>query len=329
MYKKIINSFLSVALLMSVSAVVARVERADDCCDKERTCAKNPLFCDGFNLSAYAGPSPIIWSSRGCIRFLNTPAATASSNIVSLCSDATNCNASPVCSTATVCGASTASCVVSESTCAASGCSFAAGESVAALEVPKFSHLFGTPWTVGAALGYALTENHEVLVEANYTQASNRREFFQATVGGVLLQPNLVSKYKNVTGYFGYRYNFDRGCRNVSWSLAAKAGVIHHYDIRGFVNSSLTSSIVTGDTTAFFPLFRSNTAFSGAAELGIDICLACDWSLLIGAEVSASWGPSCKPYARPVADLVTNNITAGKVGAEIIFPITFGLRYKF
>ena len=293
-------------------------------------CAKNPLYCDGFNLSFYAGASPIIWLNRGCINFLNTPAVTSSSADTSICSAASPCVASPACSVASPCVASVASpCVASVASCGTSGCSFDAADSIAALAIPEFSKIFGTPWTLGAELGYAFTENHELTFEGNYTQASNKREFFQATVDGVSLQPNLVAKYKNVSGYVGYRYNFDRGCRNVSWSLAGKLGLVHHFNIRGFVNSTADGNFVTGDTTAFFPLFRSNTAFSGAAEVGVDICLNCDWSLLIGAEVAASWGPGCKQYARPVADLETNNIATGKVGVELLFPVTVGLRYKF
>lgn len=326
---------LTLALLLGcASSFVKTAYASRDCqpCDKDRQCSSNPLYCDGFNLSFYAGPSPIIWTSRGCINFLNTPAVTSSSNVVSLCSDASGCDASPACSTPSPCVASVASCGGSNN------CSFNAANSIAAIEIPKFSRMFGTPWTVGADLGYAITENHEVLLEANYTQASNKREYIQAFVTNaagrtVLVQPNFVAKYKNVSGYVGYRYNFDRGCRflgsSVSWFLAAKAGFIHHFNIRGFVNSSLTTSIVDGSVTPFFPIFKSNTAFSGAAEVGVDVCLNCDWSLLIGAEVAATWGPGCKQHAAAVTELVTNNVAVGKVGAEILFPVTVGLRYKF
>lgn len=187
-------------------------------------------------------------------------------------------------------------------------------------------------------MGYAISANHEVYAEFNYVQAANKPEYFTTNVTNaagvaVLLETNLVAKYKNASAYFGYRYNFDRGCRflgsRVSWFLGLKAGMLHHFGVRGFINSSFTTDIVDGDTTRFFDVFKSNTTFSGAGELGMDVCLNQDWSFMIAADFAANWGPSCGAFPVTVTELANNTIKTAKVGAEILFPVTFGLRYKF
>ncbi len=212
-------------------------------------------------------------------------------------------------------------------------CSDISGTSIANVRVPKFSCMFETPWVVGTNFGYALTENQEVFIEFNYIQAQNK-EYFETSVTNassapVLMQVNLVGKYKNTNFYFGYRYNFDRLCNIVSIFLDAKLGLVHHSGINGFINSSLTSSILDGSTTPFFRLFKSSTSFSGAGTIGADICLNDCWSFLIRAELIAGWGPNCHNVSIGVTELGSTSLNTGKIGAEILFPISLGLRCKF
>jgi hypothetical protein len=87
--------------------------------------------------------------------------------------------------------------------------------------------------------------------------------------------------------------------------------------------------MVDSSTTPSFNIFASNTSFSASGEVGVDICFNCDWSLMVAAEITAGWGPSCRTVVLPVTELSALSINTAKIGAEILFPITFGLRYKF
>lgn len=293
-------------------------------CNKVRQCSKNTLYRDGFNLQFHAGASPIIWANRGCMSFLSTGTSACSSvlcpNSSTNCSAGTNC-VEPIFIDSLSC---TSDCVT---------------PAISSIQTPKFNKLFQMPWAIGATLGYAISTHHEVFFEFNYTQASKKHASFAARVTNasavpVLLNTNLAAKYKNASAYFGYRYNFDRmRCfprdflGDMAWFLGIKAGILHHFGIQGFITSSFINAAVS--TTPLFDIFKKNTSFSGAGEVGVDICLNCDWSLMVAAEVAAAWGPSCHHIVIPVTELSSLSIVTPKIGAEILFPVTFGLRYKF
>lgn len=332
-------TLLSLALLLvSANSLFSNAYRSESApCDKERMCAKNPLYCDGFNIQFHGGVSPIIWANRGCMSFLSTGTTVSCASAVS-CPSIASCpsiNCSPDCNT--TCDTSCVSPLSGNSFSCASDCATTA---ISRIQIPKFNKLFDTPWTIGATLGYAITQHQEVFFEFNYTQAANKREYFATNVTNaaavpVLLHTNLVAKYKNASAYFGYRYNFDRmRCfprdflGDMAWFVSLKAGMLHHFGVRGYVESSF-STIVDGSTTPFFDIFKSNTTFSGAGEVGVDICLNCDWSLMVAAEVAANWGPTCHNVVTSVTELSSVSVNTAKVGAEILFPVTFGLRYKF
>jgi hypothetical protein len=302
-------------LLVSMSSVLGI-----DCspCDKVRQCAKNTLYTDGFNLRFHSGVSPIIWKNRGCISFLSTAPVSCSKN------QTTACNTS---------------CVTPffiESFKCVNDCTKTA---ITSIQIPEFNKLFRTPWIIGATLGYAIDTHQEVLLEFNYTQASNRHDYFAAqvmntTATPVLLHINLL-KYKNTSAYVGYRYNFDRmRCfprdflGDMAWFLGAKIGLLHHFGVRGHIDSSFTN-MVDSSKTPSFDIFKSGTAFSGMAEVGIDICFNCDWSLMIAAEIAAAHGPACHGVVIPVTELSSKSMSTAKIGTEILFPVIFGLRYKF
>ena len=302
-------------LLVSTSGLFSQACHLDySSCDKVRKCTKNTLYPDGFNIRLHSGVSPIIWKNRGCMSFLNT-------------ADTRPCS--------TNCG----NCVVPffiDSCSCKCDCPKTA---ITSIQMPKFSELFRTPWTIGAALDYAVDTHHEVVLEFNYTQAPTKHEYFAANVTNaaavpVLLHVNL-KKYENTSAYFGYRYNFDRmRCfprdflGDMAWYLGVKAGLLHHSGVRGFVESSF-NNMVDSSTTPSFNIFKSSTSFSAAGEVGVDICLNCDWSFMVATEIAAGWGPSCRNVVIPVTELSSLSINTAKVGTEILFPVTFGLRYKF
>ncbi len=307
-------------LLVSTSSLFGNACQFDySSCNKVRKCTKNTLYPDGFNIRLQSGLSPIIWKNRGCMSFLSTAATSPCS---------TNCT--------TGCNANCVSPFFIESFSCKSDC---AETAITGIKIPKFNELFRTPWTIGATLGYAVNTHHEVVLQFNYVQAPKRHEYFAANVTNpaavpVLLHINLT-KYENASAYFGYRYNFDRmRCfprdflGDMAWFLGIKAGLLHHFGVRGFVESSFTS-MVESSTTPSFNIFKSSTSFSATGEVGVDICLNCDWSLMIAAEIVAGWGPSCHNVVIPVTELSSLSINTAKIGAEILFPVTFGLRYKF
>ncbi len=323
--KQIKLAFLAL-LLISTSGLFSKECYLDySSCDKVRKCTKNTLYTDGFNIRFHSGVSPIVWKNRGCMRFLSTAATTSCSTSVSCptsCTQRENAN-----------------CVepffIDSSSCK-SDCSEAA---ISSIQIPAFSKLFRTPWTIGATLGYAADTHHEVVLQFNYVQAPNRHEYFAANVmnanaAPVLLHINL-SKYANTSAYFGYRYNFERmRCfprdflGDMAWFLGARAGVLHHFGVRGSVESSF-NNMINKSTTPSFNIFKSSTSFSAMGEVGVDICLNCDWSLMIAAEIAAGWGPSCNNVVIPVTEMSSLSINTAKIGTEILFPVTVGLRYKF
>lgn len=288
-------------------------------CTKVRTCTKNVLYTDGFNLRFHSGVTPIIWKNRGCMSFLSTaPDRPCEPNC-----DAINNN----------------NCVV-PFFIDSSKCNDDLAESViTSIQMPKFNQLFRTPWAVGVTLGYACDTHQEVVLEFTYTRARNKHDYFAANVTNaedvpVLLHVNF-KKYENTSAHFGYRYNFERmRCfprdflGDMAWFLGLKVGLLHHFGVRGSVESSL-NNMVDRSTTSVFNIFANSTSFSANGEVGVDICFNCDWSLMIGAEITAGWGPTCHNVVLPVTELSALSITTAKIGAEILFPITFGLRYKF
>lgn len=192
---------------------------------------------------------------------------------------------------------------------------------------------------MGATLGYAVDTHHEIVLQFNYVQAAHKHEYFAANVMNAAATPVLLhinlNKYENTSAYFGYRYNFDRmRCfprdflGDMAWFLGIKAGLLHHFGVRGSVKSSL-NNMIDSSITPSFNLFKNSTSFSATGEVGVDICLNCDWSLMVAAEITAGWGPSCYNVAIPVPELSSLSINTARIGTEILFPVTFGLRYKF
>jgi hypothetical protein len=313
-----------VLLLVATSSLFSK-ECPKEChfdytsCDKVRKCTKNVLYPDGFNIRFHSGITPIIWKNRGCMSFLSTAPTR---------SDSTNDNGNENTNCVTPFFIDSFSCKGDDST-----------TPISSIQIPKFNKLFATPWAVGVTLGYAVDTHQEVGFQFNYTQARNRHDYFAANMTNTEAVPVLLhinfKKYKNTSGYFFYRYNFERmRCfprdflGDMAWFLGIKAGLLHHFGVRGFVESSFTS-MAESSTTPTFNIFDSSTSFSATGEVGIDICFNCDWSLMIGAEITAGQGPSCRNVVIPVTELSSLSMSTAKIGAEILFPITFGLRYKF
>lgn len=196
-------------------------------------------------------------------------------------------------------------------------------------DLPKFSSLYHTPWTIGGQLSYAFGTNYNVFAEVHYAQAKPKN-----TAVGLVVADDLylnLSRYKVIDAYIGARYYTNRWCNKVAFFIGGQIGLVHHRAID--FNSSLTGI----GCCSFLPepFFRGNTSFAGGLNYGLDICYCGNWSFVITGEIIASRGP------RTVGTLVlsgsdaanldgaTNLLLASRVKTEIAFPVTFGIKYNF
>lgn len=211
--------------------------------------------------------------------------------------------------------------------------------------IPKFRTFFHIPWIVGGQVGYALSDNIRVYLEANYVQASAKNNVLLSTVG---ITPSVAilfnnGKYKLFDAYVGIRYYFDRWCDMVSLFVGMKAGVLHHNRTR--FAPTITVTPAAGIVIPTIDLFVRSTVPSGGLNVGLDFCLCGCWSLALTAELVASCGPKSNeniPFGQPGASCTAiafqptlpavpglNNILIGHIGTELRFPITASLRYSF
>ncbi len=200
-------------------------------------------------------------------------------------------------------------------------------------ELPKFSSLFKTPWTVGGQVGYHWSDNTRAYLEFNYIQSNHKSDVAITTLAsGTLPALPLVlnlSKYKLFDGYVGVRYYWDRWCDRVSFFLGGKVGFTHRKRVD---TATLVATIpnVGSRTLSDFATFNRRTYVSGGADFGLDFCFCGNWSFVITGAVIASCGPSGAVYNIPAPSLSgITNIIVGGVATELRFPVTAGVRYSF
>ncbi len=200
----------------------------------------------------------------------------------------------------------------------------------ALFDVPKFSNLFKTPWTVGGQVGYHWSDNTRVYLEFNYIQAKHKSDVAIATIASgtfpaLALVLNL-SKYKLFDGYVGARYYWDRWCDRVAFFLGGKVGFTH----RKRIDSDSLAVTAPAVTLPVFAAFNRRTIVSGGADFGLDFCFCGNWSFVITGAVIASCGPSGAVFNVPQPSATgIANIIVGGIGTELRFPVTAGVRYSF
>lgn len=200
---------------------------------------------------------------------------------------------------------------------------------VSLFELPKFSTLFKTPWTVGGQVGYHWSDNTRVYLEFNYIQAKHKSDVaLSAALGPVTLPLVLnVSKYKLFDGYVGARYYWDRWCDRVAFFLGGKVGFTHRKRID---TDTLVVTVGSASRTlSDFATFNRRTVVSGGADFGLDFCFCGNWSFVITGAVIASCGPSGAVFTVPNPQFGVANIIIGGIGSELRFPVTAGVRYSF
>ena len=213
-------------------------------------------------------------------------------------------------------------------------------------EIPKFSTFFKMPWTVGGQIGYAVSDNVRVYLEANYLQA--RRKDLSIVVPAIPGSLPIAitfnhKRYSLIDAYVGVQYYHDRICDFASFFFGFKAGLTHH---RRVLFSPVIVPPILPPTPVTFTdlvLLHRNTVPSGGVNVGVDFCFCGCWALQLMAEAVVACGPhfsenfafgqggiGCGQGPFPLAPVGgINNLLITHVGVEVRFPITVGIRYSF
>lgn len=198
-------------------------------------------------------------------------------------------------------------------------------------EIPKFNHVYKTPWIVGGQVGYHWSDNVRVYVEFNYSQARAKRLEIPTLVAGAVFTGIVdQGKYKIFDAYVGARYYWDRWCDRVAFFLGAKVGLTHHKGIHGDLSAEAFGGVLT-TLLADQSLAHSNNVVSGGADFGFDVCFCGNWSFVVTGTVIASCGPRFNSDIVIPTNIITpvTNLLYGGIGTELRFPVTAGIRYSF
>lgn len=208
---------------------------------------------------------------------------------------------------------------------------FAPSSSLILFRHAHFSSFYQVPWIIGAQAGYSWSDHVRVYVEVNYVQARAKQDvpFFTDSTPS-LPAAITMSKYKLFDAYMGGRYYSDRcWCNRVSYFLGGKIGLVRHRDVE--FDLVIGSPVIVNQTVLLdVPVFDRKTSISGGINGGFDICCG-NWSLVITGEIIISKGSQLADdvlLSPPVSNIFTN-VFFGKIGSELRFPVTAGIRYTF
>lgn len=208
---------------------------------------------------------------------------------------------------------------------------FAPSSSLILFRHAHFSSFYQVPWIIGAQVGYSWSDHVRCYVEVNYVQARAKQDIpFFTDSTPTLPAAITMSKYKLFDAYIGGRYYSDRcWCNRVSYFLGGKIGLVRHRDVE--FDLVIGSPVIVNQTVLLdVPVFDRQTSISGGINGGFDICCG-NWSLVITGEIVISKGPQLADdvlLSPPVSNIFTN-VFFGKIGSELRFPITAGIRYTF
>ena len=169
------------------------------------------------------------------------------------------------------------------------------------VKLDKFSEQFKEAFIVGGVFEYAWTDCTSLFADLNYRHAKTRI---------------CCEDYKAFSGYVGARYYFDPICDVASIFVGGKIGASHHFND------------------------CHKTVISGGGQVGLDWYLCHGLSLVVTVEAVASGSvnmPSSVVFtatsvntpATPATTAVCLNRAESRSGAQVIFPITIGLKYNF
>jgi hypothetical protein len=197
--------------------------------------------------------------------------------------------------------------------------------------LPKFSSLYHLPFEVGGQLSYAWNSCSNLFLEFNYARARAK----SASALGTSSMDLATSRFRLYEGYVGARYYCNRWyCDTTALFAGVKVGFVHHKASGATLNQATNAVIIfPAYVSSDYSFFGRNTSIAGGAQVGLDILVACDWSVVLTAEVVA-----CKAFKAGQSALCGVNsavfnggssIELASVGAEVAFPLTVGLKYNF
>ena len=200
-------------------------------------------------------------------------------------------------------------------------------------DIPSFRTFFRTPWIVGGQIGYAWSDNARLYLEFDYIQA-RANSAISIPLSNLLVPATLspqVGKYSLYSFYIGTRYYWDRWCDRVSIFLGGKLGVTSHRSVS--IGANLVTPPPGCPSAPSNKLFTRNSNLSAGGNIGFDICMCGNWSFVVTAELVANCGP--KSVGNILSDTdsfalgFATNLLVGGIETELIFPVTFGIRYNF
>lgn len=229
---------------------------------------------------------------------------------------------------------------------------FASSSSLILFRNADFSSLYSLPWIIGAQAGYSWSDHVRLYFEVNYLQARAKQDVVFITDSTPALPAAItMTKYKLFDAYVGGRYYTDRcWCGCVSFFLGGKIGFTRYHEntfdlVLGF-SQAQTQNFVPNVNIIVppggiqqlpvqtvlkdVPVFDRRTSISGGINGGFDICCG-NWSFVITGEIVISRGPQVGNdllLSPPVSNIFTT-VFFGKIGSELRFPITVGIRYTF
>jgi hypothetical protein len=196
---------------------------------------------------------------------------------------------------------------------------------------PQFSTFYHIPWIIGGQAGYAWSDHTRLYVEVNYLQAKGKQDarFFTDSIPSLPADITLT-KYKLFDAYIGGRYYSARcWCDRVAFFLGGKIGLTRHhsneFDLVVGVPQPVNQTVLLD-----VPVLDRQTVISGGINGGLDVCCG-NWSLVITGEVVISKGPQVADdlLVSPAIANIFTLVFFGKVGTELRFPVTAGIRYTF
>jgi hypothetical protein len=298
------------------------------------TCCVAPLQCGGFNFEVKGGVAPIHWTKSGRMSFGTvTPSTNPCSNFFGNNSCEKSCDVSNDCSFSNDCSISN-DCSRSNDCGNFNACGTTSGSSFNGSRLPSFGrHHSGAGWAAGLKLGYALCNNVETFLEVDFVGSSSKCESSHG--------------YRFVAGFWGWRYYTDRCWNCVSFFVGSKIGIAHLrpmcIDNRSsclpcpitLPNCFGNGSLLTNSTANVGPRLRyqSSNVVAGGAHIGFDARVWSCLSFVFTAEVLALGAMRHNHQLFIPAPLVATTTPTfarfGNHGTQVVFPITFGLKWDF
>jgi hypothetical protein len=185
-----------------------------------------------------------------------------------------------------------------------------------------FNETFRLPWTVGAELAFNTSRRGQLFLEYAYSHAKGK------LLGDPAEAAELFSAYTTHAGYLGARWYLG------PWRVFSCCGLLAPYV--GFKTGLVWQKQVNFDLiTAGIPTFTtpywfSRTVISAGLQIGAEWWFTRCWSLVLQGEFVATQGPRTNTnIVFPVSEGGPSNVSVGRFGLLITFPVTLGLRWTF